>query len=518
MNEATSMSESRWGGVVEHLRRAALRGDVAPADGHLLDCFIARRDEAAFEALVRRHGPMVLGVCRRILRNTHDVEDAFQAAFLVLVRKAASIQPRDLVGNWLYGVAYRTALEARGILARRRAKERQVTAMPDPSTASTNTEPDACAVLDEELNRLPDKYRTAVVLCELEGRSRKRAADLLRIPEGTLSSRLATARRMLAMRLTRRGYGVSATALTALLAEQASATLPAPLVAATAQAAAAFAAGTGAAAVSTNVILVTEGVLKAMFLTKVKTLTAVCVLMAALGGGIGLLGPGTRAGPPEDAKAGQKKSTDPKKFDAPAKVELVQNKDVENKLRSVMAVHYQDISLEMILDNLRTSSHLNIVVDEPAITAAQLNLSQPVNLRLEGVTLKTALKHLLHNSYLGYRVEDGIIIISPQDTDRKMVRRVYNVGDLIGPEGGAENLIRIIRNSVGRRAFWAVRPEDVQTGAGVPDDPPNFEPASIEFFAAGKALVISQTAEMHEEIDKLLMDLMMSKKEQERKK
>src|SRR5262249_24518148 len=155
------------GDVVDQLRRAALRGDAGPSDAHLLDSFVIRRDEAAFEALVRRHGPMVLGVCRRILSDAHDAEDAFQAAFLVLVRKAASIQPRNLVGNWLYGVAYRTALEARGILTRRRTKERQVAEMPEPLTTPSEAEPDAWVVLDEELNRLPDKYRAPVVVCEL---------------------------------------------------------------------------------------------------------------------------------------------------------------------------------------------------------------------------------------------------------------------------------------------------------------------------------------------------------------
>src|SRR5262249_22230286 len=300
--------------------------------------------------------------------------------------------------------------------------------------------------------------RAPVVLCELEGRSRKHVAQLLRIPEGTLSSRLAAARRMLAGRLMRRGYGVSAAALAAPLGQQASATiLPAPLVAATAQAASAFAAGAGAAAISTNVILVTEGVLKAMFLTKVKTLTAVFVLMAVLGGGIGLLGPGTKAGPPDDAKAGQKKPTDPKKLGGPAKVELVQNKDVENKLRFVMSINYQDVTLDAVLDSLRTGSHLNIVVDEPALAASGITLGQPVRLQLEGVTLKTALKHLLHNAGLTFQVEDGVIVISPETarSDRKMVRRVYKVGDLVTSEKGPENLIRIIRNSVDRRAMWA---------------------------------------------------------------
>src|SRR6516162_4116863 len=205
------MASSQGKRVLDQLRRVVLAEEMAElSDGRLLTRFIGQRDEAAFEALVRRHGPMVLGVCQRILRDSQDAEDAFQAAFLVLIRKAASIQPRDLVGNWLYGVAYRTALEARGILARRRAKERQVAAMPEPLTTASEVEPDAQVVLDEELNRLPDKYRPPGVLGELEGRSRKHVAQLLRMPEGTLSSRPATARRMLVGRLTRRGYGVSA--------------------------------------------------------------------------------------------------------------------------------------------------------------------------------------------------------------------------------------------------------------------------------------------------------------------
>jgi RNA polymerase sigma factor (sigma-70 family) len=454
---------------------------------------------------------MVLGVCQRILRDSQDAEDAFQAAFLVLIRKAASIQPRNLVGNWLYGVAYRTALEARGILARRRAKERQVAAMPEPSTSPLKNEPDACTVLDDELNRLPDKYRTPVVLCELEGRSRKHVAEILRIPEGTLSSRLATARRMLASRLTRRGYGMSATALTALLAQQASATiLPSPLIAATIEAAGLFVAGTSAAAISTNVILVTEGVLKAMFLTKVKTVTAVFLIMAVLGGGIGLLGPGGQAGPPDDAKTNQKKPTDPKKVNAPAKMDMVQNKDVETKLRAVMSINYQNETLDGILENLRTGSHLNIVVDEPAITAAQLNLSGLINLRLEGVTLKTALKHLLHNSYLGYRVEDSVIIISPQQAERSMVRRVYPVADLVGSDKGPENLIRIIRKTVASPRYWAYRPAD--DGAQADDGSLNYEGGTIEYFAEGRSLVINQSAAIQEDIENLLMDLRQSKK------
>src|SRR5437870_2955087 len=119
-----TMATTALGAVLHNLRRSWLRQDDAGfTDGELLDGFVARRDEAAFEALVHRHGPMVLGVCRRVLRNDADAEDAFQATFLVLVRKAASIRPRGLVGNWLYGVAHTTALKARAMTTKRRAKE-----------------------------------------------------------------------------------------------------------------------------------------------------------------------------------------------------------------------------------------------------------------------------------------------------------------------------------------------------------------------------------------------------------
>src|SRR6516165_8747626 len=126
------MTQGPMNRLMCHLRRAIQADEPCPSDGELLACFIERREETAFAALVRRHGPMVLGVCRRILRNPHDADDAFQATFLVLVRKAASVRPREAVGNWLYGVAYRTALEARGRIARRRGREKQVDDLPHP--------------------------------------------------------------------------------------------------------------------------------------------------------------------------------------------------------------------------------------------------------------------------------------------------------------------------------------------------------------------------------------------------
>jgi RNA polymerase sigma factor (sigma-70 family) len=262
-----------------------LLGDVAGLnDAHLLARFIEHRDELAFEALVRRHGPMVLGVCRRLLRGAHDAEDAFQATFLVLARKAGALKSREAVGNWLYGVAYNVAQKARSVASQRRARERQVAEMPEPEAVRQNkVSDDLLPVLVLELSRLPEKYRVPVVLCDLEGRPRREVAGQLRIPEGTLSSRLTTARRMLAKRLTRHGMALPAGALAAVLSEKAAACMPASLVASTVKAAGASAAVPVASGlISAKVVALTEGVLKSMFLTKLKvaTLTVLAIGLA----------------------------------------------------------------------------------------------------------------------------------------------------------------------------------------------------------------------------------------------
>jgi RNA polymerase sigma factor (sigma-70 family) len=280
------MAISQINRIVDHLRHTVRARDGANlSDGQLLDCFVAQREESAFEILVRRHGPMVLSVCRRVVGNHHDAEDAFQATFLVLVRKAASIQPRELVGNWLYGVAYQTALRAKTIAAKRGARERQVTHMPEAEAVTQGVWRDLQPLLDQELSRLSDKYRVPIVLCDLEGKTRKEAAQHLGVPEGTISSRLARARMMLAKRLTRHGVTVSAGALATVLTQQAaSACVPAMLVATTVKAGGAFAFG---GAVSAKVAILTEGVVRAMLLTKLKTVTAMFLLLGiiAVGGG-----------------------------------------------------------------------------------------------------------------------------------------------------------------------------------------------------------------------------------------
>src|SRR5262249_27304928 len=205
------MATSHANDLLHHMRSAVLASDGAGlTDGQLLERFLACQETSAVAALVRRHGPMVWAVCLRILRNHHDAEDAFQATFLVFARKAASIAPRDMVANWLYGVAHHVALTAKRSVGRRLARERAVMDMPAATYCPRDGLPDLEQLVDQELARLPDKYRAAIVLCDLEGRTRKEAARHFDIPEGTLSTRLMTARKMLAKRLTRQGLTVSA--------------------------------------------------------------------------------------------------------------------------------------------------------------------------------------------------------------------------------------------------------------------------------------------------------------------
>jgi RNA polymerase sigma factor (sigma-70 family) len=288
------MSEHAVSGFIHRLRRVAvLRGAGEVLDAQLLERFVTDHEEAAFEALVRRHGPMVLGVCRQLLLDPHDAEDAFQATFLVLVRKAGSIQGRGQLASWLYGVAYRTALRARQTTARRRAREKQgvdMIAAAEPSTEDLGR--DLGPVLHEELNRLPEKYRVPVVLCYLQGRTNQEAARQLAWPIGTVKGRLTRARAMLRKRLTRRGLFLSAGAFGSLLAQsQVSAALPPALLSGTVKAATLVAAGQAATAgvVSLHVAALTRGVLHTMFVKKVTIASAVLLTLSLVGTGGALL-------------------------------------------------------------------------------------------------------------------------------------------------------------------------------------------------------------------------------------
>jgi RNA polymerase sigma factor (sigma-70 family) len=283
------MRTSAMNRVLRQIHRVAtLDHSAGLADGDLLDNYITRRDDDAFETLVRRHGPMVFAVCRRILCNDADAEDAFQATFLVLVRKATSIRPRGMVGNWLHGVARTTALKARAMRRKRSEKETEAAKTSKPAAAEEiwlKME----TLVDDELSHLPDKYRIPIVICDLEGTTVAEAARNLGWPYGTVATRLARGRALLARRLSARGLSISSGALGVLLAQGVShGALPTSLVSHTVRAAGLYAGSTATTGVvATTVAALTEGVLRAMLLKKLKIASAVLLVttLACLGVG-----------------------------------------------------------------------------------------------------------------------------------------------------------------------------------------------------------------------------------------
>ena len=299
-------SRNPLGVLIQHMRRAVGHPTDGATDASLLERFVVAHDEAAFELLLWRHGPMVLSACRRMLRCDHDAEDAFQAAFLLLARKAGAIRRREAVAGWLYQTACRIALRAR-----QTTRKREVSMPQGMESATPDSETDAIwrdlrPVLDEEVGRLPEKYRLPIILCYLQGRTYAEASQVLKCPRGTVAIRLQRARELLRGRLTRRGVALTAATTAVLAAERSvSAALPATMVVTTLKAALLFAAGEAVVGTaSAQAITWTQGVLRTMFLSKVKILAAVALLMGATGTGAGWLmslqakAPPTKTEPP----------------------------------------------------------------------------------------------------------------------------------------------------------------------------------------------------------------------------
>jgi RNA polymerase sigma factor (sigma-70 family) len=293
--------ENAGGTLIRQLERLYRRGTtIGLSEGELLERFVQTRDESAFEALLVRHGPMVLSVCRRYLRDSHDIDDAFQATFLILVRKAGALRRRDLLGNWLYGVAYKVASRARSMAARRVAltphgedmidSPNAHDASCDSSDAAENLE--ASRWLHEEIRRLPERYRTPLLLCYFEGLTHDEAARRTGCPLGTVKGRLARARDLLERRLTTRGVALSAGALATLLsASEVRAAVPASLEVATLKAARIVAGAAAGAlldttAVSLPALSLVDGVLHAMTLSQLRTVGLSLLVVGTMTAGI----------------------------------------------------------------------------------------------------------------------------------------------------------------------------------------------------------------------------------------
>lgn len=278
--------------AARELYRGVLQVEYAGrTDAQLLGAFVERRDEVAFECLVRRHGPMVHGVCRRLLGHVQDAEDAFQAAFLVLAHKAAVVNPRKDLAGWLYGVARNTALKARELAQKRRRRERPMADVSDDGAVpAERPAADLVQALDTELARLPDAQRTVLLLCDIDGLTRAEAGRRLGVPEGTVSSRLARARQALAARLTKRG--IVPTALVALAAPGgASAQLPSGLVSRVVDSAVGSVTGRlpERGVIPPAVLSLKQGVLNTMRLQRLKPIGLVLFLALGLCAGAAVL-------------------------------------------------------------------------------------------------------------------------------------------------------------------------------------------------------------------------------------
>jgi RNA polymerase sigma factor (sigma-70 family) len=282
------MSQATLGDLLRYLRTACdeqLAEDLT--DRQLLERFLVQREEAAFTVLVQRHGPMVLAVCRRLLGDCHSAEDCFQATFLVLVRRAASIRKKGSVGSWLHSVALHIASKARAQTAARRHRERQAGHMPRTLPLDELTWQELRSVLDEEIGRLPEKYRAAIVLCYFEGKSYDQAARDLGCPKSSLAKRLARARELLHGQLTKRGITLAAGALAVALGEKATGTpVTALLTINTVRAAASIAVGKTAAGgcVSPRVVTLMEEAMPGMLGIKGKLVLMLVALALAVGG------------------------------------------------------------------------------------------------------------------------------------------------------------------------------------------------------------------------------------------
>lgn len=346
-------------------------------DRELVRQFASRRDDAAFRALVRRHGAMVFRLCSRVLQSNQDAEDVFQATFLVLAKKAGAVQRRDSIGSWLYGVAFRLATKMKTAAARRRTKEARAEAKHQQDVLAAISAREAQDMLDQELARLPDKYRAPLILCCVEGLARDEAAHQLAWPLRAVKNRLEQARLLLRARLARRGLTLSGALLLSVLCEQVGkAALSGGLIRSTVKAATTVAAGGAATSiVSPKVAALTEGALQAMCVTNLKMAAILFSAIAAIGIGTAcIVNHGQAYGPFVRQVAQAESNADPgkaKKQDdgtkKPASVLVQPKKLLEESFQATGRMTYPTDRMVLLLSIARARARVG---DQPGVAKA----------------------------------------------------------------------------------------------------------------------------------------------------
>jgi RNA polymerase sigma factor (sigma-70 family) len=414
------MANVKLRSAVRHLRRlVAQPRDRDRTDGELLRAFVSSNDQPSFAQVVKRHGPMVLSVCRRVLHQEQDAEDAFQATFLLLARKASAIRKQESLGSWLHGVAYHMATDARKAAARRRRRETEATSSrqaSDPARAAAWRE--VQAILDEEVARLPAVYREPFVLCCLEGRSCAEAAERLGHKEGTVWSRVARARQRLQQRLARRGVCLTtALGAAAVAGNTALSAVPPALLGGTIEAAARLATDPGllGALVSPRVAALLKAGARATLLGRVKALTPL-LLIVGLAAGLGFAAarPGAPEPPAADPPAERKADATEARTDRhgdPLPVEAIA------RLGTVRFRHAERItSLAFTPDGKRVISHGydGIRAWDAATGRETCSVAAPADGWIDGIML----------------TRDGKSIVSTEGTPNHFLCRVRSSTDL----------------------------------------------------------------------------------------
>jgi RNA polymerase sigma factor (sigma-70 family) len=432
------MERGRMGVVVDQFQRLYTGGSIVGlSEWELLRRYLDRGDEAAFRAIVASHGPMVMSVCRRVLGEARDVEDAFQVTFLILAKKAGKLVPGDPIGHWLYGVAYRVALRARSATARRHARERTV-ASPEMASVEDPASFELAQVIDEELTRLPSKYRGPVVLCYLEGLTHEEAARQLGWPVGTVKGRLSRARDLLKGRLSRRGMAPTGLGAMVGLLSGSRALVTPSLIERTAKAALAIAAGRASGMVSASAALLLEEGIRTMVFSKLKFGLAALLV---LGTGAAVVAYQGSNGSSEVARS----KPDPllpqntanlaakAEFDGPvSEWPILMNQNPANQvilrlLEKPLPIKFStETPLEDVIKYIRDSTHdaadgfpdgIPIYVDPQGLQDSDKTMQSTISIDLEGIPLKTTLELLLRQLGLIYRVRDGLMTITSSEPD-----------------------------------------------------------------------------------------------------